>query len=260
MPKQETRKISNLLQSLYRSKKKGLAWLIDPEKFSCPELFTQNFDWVKDSELDLIMVGGSDFESNGFSEIIDAIKRISGNIPIVIFPGSQVQLAENADAILFLSLLSGRNPDLLIGQHVQAAPKILKMGLEVLPTAYLLVNDGEITRVHTVSQTLPILNSNLNLVKNTALAGYYLGLRYFFIDAGSGAKSPVSSQVIESVRDLVPCPLIVGGGIDNLEKLKDAYEAGADLVVLGNTIEKDPGFLSEVLDYKAWYNLSLNVN
>ena len=138
--------------------------------------------------------------------------------------------------------------------------KILKMGLEVLPTAYLLVNNGEITRVHTVSQTLPILNSNPALVKNTALAGYYLGMKYFFIDAGSGAKNPVSSQVIESVKELVPCPLIIGGGIDNLEKLKDAFEAGADLVVLGNVIEKDPGFLSEVLDYKAWYNLSLNIN
>ncbi|MBB6326747.1 putative glycerol-1-phosphate prenyltransferase [Algoriphagus iocasae] len=260
MPQQETRKISNLLQSLNQSKKKGLAWLIDPDKFPSADYFIENFDWVKDSDLDLILVGGSDFERSDFSEIIDSIKKISGEIPVVIFPGSQLQLAENADAILFLSLLSGRNPDLLIGQHVHAAPKILKMGLEVLPTAYLLVNNGEITRVHTVSQTLPILNSNPTLVKNTALAGYYLGLKYFFIDAGSGATNPVSSQVIESVKDLVPCPLIVGGGIDNLEKLKDAFEAGADLVVLGNVIEKDPGFLSEVLDYKAWYNLSLNIN
>lgn len=260
MKNQQPNKVSNILKNLHQSKKKGVAWLIDPDK--CPNLesFILNYEWVKNSNLDLIFIGGSQIRKNNFHIIVDFVREIAGKIPIVIFPGSHMQLAESADSILFLSLISGRNPDYLIGQQVTAAPKIASMGIEVLPTAYLLVNDGEISSVHTISQTLPIPNTKPQIVKDTALAGYYLGLKYFFIDAGSGSKSPVSPTVIESVKNEIPCPLIIGGGIDTIEKLKNAYEAGADLVVLGNSIEKDPGFLAEVLDYKAYYNLRLNVN
>lgn len=260
MQNQQTKKVSRILKDLYQSKKKGLAWLIDPDKCPNGESFIKNYDWVKNSDLDLIFIGGSQFGKNNFQTIVDFVREIACQIPIVIFPGSHLQLAESADSILFLSLISGRNPEYLIGQQVAAAPKIASMGIEVLPTAYLLVNDGEITSVHSISQTLPLPNSKPQLVRDTALAGYYLGMKYFFIDAGSGSKSPVSPEVIEAVKNEIPCPLIIGGGIDSLEKLKDAYQAGADLVVLGNSIEKDPGFLAEVLDYKAFYNLSLNVN
>ncbi len=260
MQNQQTNKVRKVLEGLHQSKRKGVAWLIDPDK--CPNLESMvlNYGWVKNSDLDLIFIGGSQFNSKTFHLIVDFVREIAGQIPIVIFPGSHLQLAESADSILFLSLISGRNPEYLIGQQVAAAPKIASMGLEVLPTAYLLVNDGEITSVHSISQTLPIPNGSPEIVRNTALAGFYLGMKYIFIDAGSGSKSPVSPEVIESVKNEIPCPLIIGGGIDSLEKLKDAFEAGADLVVLGNSIEKDPGFLAEVLDYKAYYNLCLHVN
>ncbi|WP_373395583.1 geranylgeranylglyceryl/heptaprenylglyceryl phosphate synthase [Algoriphagus halophilus] len=138
--------------------------------------------------------------------MVDAVRQIAGQIPVVIFPGSQLQVSKNADGILFLSLISGRNPDYLIGQQIAAAPKISKLGIEVLPTAYLLVNDGEITSVHAVSQTLPILNSQSNLVKDTALAGHFLGMKYVFLDAGSGAKSSISpSNQIGQAGGSLPC-------------------------------------------------------
>lgn len=260
MLKKEKKKVSKLLDDLSQSTRKGLAWLIDPDKCSDLDAFVEEFAWVKDSELDLIFVGGSSHDNDNFSQIVKRIKQISGIIPVVIFPGSQLQVTYDADAILFLSLISGRNPDYLIGQQIAAAPKISNLDIEILPTAYLLVNDGEITSVHAVSQTLPILNSQPNIVKDTALAGYYLGMRYIFLDAGSGAKSQVSSKIIKLVKNEIPCPLIVGGGIDSLDKLKKAYDGGADLVVIGNSIEKDPNFLAEVLNYKSLYNLSLNVN
>ncbi|MBN3520895.1 geranylgeranylglyceryl/heptaprenylglyceryl phosphate synthase [Algoriphagus lutimaris] len=260
MLEKEKKKVSELLAGIKQSNKKGLAWLIDPDKCHDPEMLAENFSWVKDSELDLIFVGGSSTDKKNFSLVVRTVSQIAGTIPVVIFPGSQLQVSKDADAILFLSLISGRNPDYLIGQQIAAAPKISKLGIEVLPTAYLLVNDGEITSVHAVSQTLPILNSQSNLVKDTALAGHFLGMKYVFLDAGSGAKSQVSPQVIELVKKEVPCPVIVGGGIDSLDKLKKSYEAGADLIVVGNSIEKDPGFLAEVLNYKSLYNLSLNVN
>lgn len=260
MLKREKKKVSKLLKEICQFKRKGLAWLIDPDKCHDAEILAKNFAWVKDSDLDLIFVGGSSNGKKDFSTVVDAVRQIAGPIPVVIFPGSQLQVSKNADAILFLSLISGRNPDYLIGQQIAAAPKISKLGIEILPTAYLLVNDGEITSVHAVSQTLPILNSQSNLVKDTALAGHFLGMKYVFLDAGSGAKSQVSPHVIKLVKQEVPCPVIVGGGIDTLDKLKKTYEAGADLVVIGNSIEKDPSFLAEVLNYKSLYNLSLNVN
>jgi len=260
MKNQQTERVSIILKDLHQSKKKGIAWLIDPDKFESKESFIKNYSWVKNSELDLIFIGGSQFRENNFNKIVEIVRDVACQIPIVIFPGCHLQLAESADSILFLSLISGRNPEFLINQQVAAAPKIALMEIEVLPTAYLLVNDGEITSVHSISQTLPIPNTKPQIVRDTALAGYYMGMKYFFIDAGSGSKSTVSPEVIETVKNEIPCPLIIGGGIDNLEKLKDAYQAGADLVVLGNSIEKDPDFLTEVLDYKTFYNLSLNVN
>lgn len=256
----KSKKVSKLLKDLHQSKSKGLAWLIDPDKWQGTDHFLKNFSWVQESGLDLILIGGSHLEKNNFDKVVSTIRQHTGKIPIVIFPGSQMQLSEAADAILFLSLISGRNPEFLIGQQVAAAPLVNSMGLEVLPTGYLLVNDGEIHSVHAVSQTLPIPNSKSKLVKATALAGYFLGMRYFFLDAGSGAQKPVSSQVIETISKAISCPLIIGGGIDSQEKVREAYEAGADLVVLGNSIEKDPDFLAEVLNFKAWYNSTLNVN
>lgn len=254
------KKVGNLLNSLHKSGKKGLAWLIDPDKCQNPKELENQFRWVKDSGLDLIMVGGSHMSRDNFKEVILSVKKMAGEIPVVIFPGSQQQIVGDADAILFLSLISGRNPEYLIGQQVAAAPLVANTNLEVLPTAYLLVNNGEINSVHYISQTVPLPNSRPELAQATALAGKYLGLKFFFLDAGSGSGNPVSTQVIVAVREVVKKPIIVGGGIDSVEKLKAAYNAGADLIVLGNSIEKDPGFLARVLDFKVWYNNSLNVN
>ena len=259
MPKSKKR-VSKILKNLFKTGRKGLAWLVDPEKLEDSASFEQEFAWVKDSDLDLIFVGGSHLSRDNFREVVLSLQRISGNIPVVIFPGSQMQLAEEADAILFLSLISGRNPEYLIGHQVLAAPIIKEMQLEALPTAYMLVNEGEITSVQYVSQTLPLPNSKPNLAQATALAGLYLGMKYFYLDAGSGAKISVSSEVIKSVKSVINNPLIVGGGLDSLAKVKTAYDNGADLLVIGNAIEKDPGFLAEVLNYKMLLNVSLNIN
>lgn len=230
--------------------------MIDPEK---PIDFSQ-FRWVKDSGLDLILVGGSSTSYKNFDLTIKSIKKIAGGIPVCIFPGSHLQLSGMADAILFMGLISGRNPEFLISHQVLAAPEVQKLGLEVMPTGYILVNQGELLSVHSASQTLPLSNEDVEMVRATALAGKFLGMKYFYLDAGSGASIPVSPKVIATVKDSVKSPLIVGGGLNSLEKVRAAFESGADLIVLGNSIEKDPGFLAEVLDIKQWYNLSLNIN
>ncbi|MFT4857373.1 MAG: phosphoglycerol geranylgeranyltransferase [Algoriphagus sp.] len=254
------KKVSKLLRSLQSSGNKGIAWLVDPDKILDLNGLRSDFSWIQQSNLDLIFVGGSQFDRNNFDEVVLALKDLAGEIPVVIFPGSHYQLTQHADAILFLSLISGRNPEFLIGHQVLAAPIIQKMGLEVLPTGYLLINEHEITSVQYISQTTPIPNSKPNLAKATALAGQFLGMTFFFLDAGSGSSSPVSSEVIQAVREVVAHPIIVGGGIDSIPKLKSAFLAGADLLVLGNSVEKDPGFLVEALAFKAIMNRSLHVN
>lgn len=219
-----------------------------------------DFGWIEHSGLDLILVGGSTGDSLKLDVLIKSIREKSGNIPICLFPGSHHQISSEADAILFLSLISGRNPEFLIGQQIKAAEDVAQSGLEVLPTGYMLVNDGEILAVHSISQTLPMMNSQPDLVAQTALAGKLLGMKYFFLDAGSGANGPVGGQIIQKVKVKVRCPLIVGGGLDTAGKVRNAFEAGADLVVIGNGAENNPGFLAEVLNMKQWFNHSLNIN
>lgn len=254
--KKKVKRVSKLLKNLSKTRRKGIAWLIDPDK----DNNLDQFKWVQNSGLDLILVGGSRSKAEDFENTINSLKKIAGTIPICIFPGSYLQLSNKADAILFMALISGRNPEFLISHQVQAAPEVQVSGLEVLPTGYILVNNGELLSVHSVSQTLPLSNEEPEYVKATALAGKYLGMRYFFLDAGSGAVAPVHPNVISVVKKAVKYPLIVGGGLTSSEKVRQALEAGADLVVLGNAIEKDPGFLSEVLDIKQVYNHSLNIN
>ncbi len=230
--------------------------MIDPEK----EFSIQDFEWIRHSALDLILIGGSTADPIRLEGLIKSIRSQSRQIPICLFPGSYHQISPEADAILFLSLVSGRNPEFLIGQQVKAAEEVSESGLEVLPTAYLLINDGEILAVHSISQTMPLINSQLGLISATALAGKFLGMSYFFLDAGSGASKPVCAEAIRIVKDKVKCPVIVGGGLNSSEKVKTAFESGADLVVIGNGAENNPGFLAEVLNLKQWYNHSLNIN
>lgn len=250
--------VRKILNSLSNNKKKGVAWLIDPDKF---DFSIQTMGkWVQSSSLDIILVGGSHFDQGNFEEIVTEVQKIAGKIPVVIFPGSKLQVSSQADGILFMSLISGKNPEFLISQQIKASKNVYDSNLEVLPTAYLLVNDGEIKSVHRESDTLPIHNQQIDQVISTALAGKFLGMEFCFIDAGSGAKNGVSATVIAQVKSHIQNPLIIGGGLDSLQKVHQAFEHGADMIVVGNPIEKDPKFLSEVLSLKDWYNQSLHVN
>jgi putative glycerol-1-phosphate prenyltransferase len=178
------------------------------------------------------------------------VREIKENvsIPVVLFPGNSMQLDPGADAILFLSLISGRNPDLLIGQHVVAAPILRNNHIEVMPTGYLLINSGKITSVAYISNTTPIPDDKYSLAACTAMAGEMLGMQLIYLDAGSGAEKEISSRMINAVRKAVDLPLFVGGGINTTQKAITALEAGADLIVIGNALEKNPDLLIEISD------------
>jgi phosphoglycerol geranylgeranyltransferase len=255
-----SRKIGDKFRELRRTGKKGVACLIDPDdrwlesELECLLRVAGTFSPL------FILVGGSLVQQQNLNLVIDRIKCVSEHLPVLLFPGSVLQLADNADGILFISLISGRNPDLLIGQHVLAAPLLAKSALEVLPTGYLLIDGGKISSVHYMSQSVPLPNDKPELALATAMAGHFLGLQFFYLEAGSGAAHPVSASVIEAISFHLPCPLLVGGGIDSLAKVKAAWKAGADVVVLGNSIKKNPDLLAEVLHSAEAHNLSLNVN
>src|SRR5690606_11344370 len=208
------------------------------------------------SKVDFVIVGGSLVSGKNVSRCVSFIKEKAPLVPVVLFPGSAIQVVENADGILFLSLISGRNPEFLIGQQVVAAPYLAQSSLEILPTGYMLVDSGALTSVNYMSQTVPLPNDKPGLAIATALAGTMLGLRHLFLDVGSGAKATVSKELITAVKSHTQCPLIVGGGIDTAEKAKIAWEAGADVVVLGNGAEKKPNLLVEVLAVAQMHNLS----
>lgn len=248
------------LKELHRTGKKAVALLIDPDKFEDHSLFKQVLEQAVQYPLEFILVGGSLMTTQKLSITIRSLQEVIGTVPIVLFPGNVIQLTEKADGILFLSLISGRNPELLIGQQVVAAPFLAKSNLEILPTAYMLVDGGGITSAHYMSQSIPLPNDKAELALATALAGHFLGLGYFYLDTGSGALQAVSTKLIKAVSREIDSPLLVGGGIDSIEKVKAAWQAGADVVVIGSRAEKNPDFLIEVLKYADMYNLSLNVN
>lgn len=240
-------KVAESLMSISKSGRKGLAWLIDPDDVD--EDLGEKLKEIQRLQIDFIFVGGSLVHQNNVNELVATIRLNTPKIPIVIFPGNILQFSPNADALLFLSLISGRNPDLLIGQHVAAAPLIAQSKIEVLPTGYMLVDGGKKTSVHYMSQTIPLPNHNPELSVATAMAGKYLGLQYFYLDAGSGASEPVNPKIIKAVKRKVDAPLLVGGGLNTLEKIQQAYLAGADIVIVGNGAEKSIGLLREVSDY-----------
>ncbi|KEO72103.1 geranylgeranylglyceryl/heptaprenylglyceryl phosphate synthase [Anditalea andensis] len=244
----------------FKYKKKGAILLLDPEKYIDTTGFNNIISKAVHHGVDFFFVGGSLLLQKNMDEIILHIKAINPQIPVILFPGNVIQISDKADGILFISLISGRNPEFLIGQHVVAAPLIAQTPLEVLPTGYILVNSGKATSVNYMSQTLPIPNDKPALAVATGMAGRYLGLQYLYLDAGSGADSPINPDIIYHVKERVGLPLIVGGGIDSLDLAKTAWDKGADYVVLGNGVEKNPSLLTEVLDYAKTYNLSLDVD
>ena len=221
------------------SQRKLLAVLIDPDfgqDDAVLERIVQNACMAK---ADLLFVGGSLLTTASFDRCVERVKELSDR-PVVLFPGSPAQLSRHADAVLFLSLISGRNPELLIGHHVTAAPSIKALGLEAIPTGYMLVDGGRPTTVSYVSQTVPIPHDKPGIAAATALAGELLGLRTMYMDTGSGAQRTVSPAMIAAVRKAVDVPLIVGGGIRDAATARILCEAGADVLVVGTAFEQDP--------------------
>ena len=223
--------------------KKGVGVLLDPDKIE-PESFAKRIQETEKRGIDCWLVGGSLLFQGNFELTITVLKEYS-SLPVLIFPGNNLQVSSRADGLLFLSLLSGRNPDFLIGQHVIAAPLIRQTNLEVIPTAYLLIDSGSITTAHYMSHTLPIPHNKPEIAACTALAGQYLGFQVTYLDGGSGARQPVSPEMIAAVREYVKTPIFVGGGIKNKQQIHNLWNAGADIVVIGTAIENG--------DFKDWW-------
>ena len=221
------------------SQRKLLAVLIDPDFGQDEAVLERTVQNACMAKADLLFVGGSLLTSASFDRCVEQVKALSDR-PVVLFPGSPAQLSGHADAVLFLSLISGRNPELLIGHHVTAAPSIKALGLEAIPTGYMLVDGGRPTTVSYVSQTLPLPHDKPGIAAATALAGELLGLRTMYMDTGSGAQRTVSPAMMAAVRKAVNVPLIVGGGIRDAATARALCEAGADVLVVGTAFEQDP--------------------
>lgn len=226
--------------------KKKFVVLIDPDKPTDKEIV----DIVKRSNevgVDLFFVGGSLLTTDSLDNCIKLIKKHS-SIPVLIFPGNSLQISKWCDGFLLLSLISGRNPEMLIGRHVIAAPYLKLYGNEIIPTGYMLIDSGRQTSVSYMSNTTPIPYDKDDIAMCTAIAGEMLGLKVIYMDAGSGAMKPVSKDMIYKVKHTIEIPLIVGGGINTPEKAEEAARAGADIIVVGNVLEKNLNQLQEFAD------------
>jgi phosphoglycerol geranylgeranyltransferase len=236
-------------QSLLEKKKSGkksFAVLIDPDNVSL-ETLDDLVQLAVASKTDYFLVGGSLVVTNRLDECILRIKE-QANIPVVLFPGSPSQVSNHADALLYLSLISGRNPELLIGQHVISAPFIKQSGLEIISTGYMVVDGGAPTTVSYISNASPIPADKCDIAMCTAMAGEMLGQKLIYMDAGSGAKKPISEEMIRTVSGNIEIPLVIGGGIRDAEKAYLNCKAGADVIVIGNAIEKDASLIKEMAD------------
>ncbi|WP_119789267.1 geranylgeranylglyceryl/heptaprenylglyceryl phosphate synthase [Flavobacterium anhuiense] len=235
--------ILTIRQQILEAKSNGqklLAVLLDPDKIVL-ENINHLIEKINQSPATHIFVGGSIVQNTILEELITALKQKT-NLPVILFPGDPSQISPKADGILFLSLLSGRNPDYLIEYQVQAAPILKKTNLEVISTGYILIESGNETAVARVSKTKPLSRENLDLVLATAQAGEMLGNQLIYLEAGSGAKQSVPTKMIELVAQNIQIPVIVGGGIVDLHGIQKAYKAGADLVVIGTAFENNSRF------------------
>lgn len=230
----------NILKKLKTGKKPLLAVLIDPDKFN-----TELVQLANENKVSCFLVGGSELKKGDVTQTIRAIKKRS-NIPVILFPGNETQLSKKADGLLLLSLLSGRNPDYLISKHIAAAPIIRKMKLPHLPTAYLLINGGKVSTTQRVTGTQPLDPKNKTLIVNTAVAAEQLGFKAIYLEAGSGASASVSTSLIRKIKKHCSLPLIVGGGISSAQKTKEIIKAGANMIVIGNALEKNVFLISEI--------------
>lgn len=224
--------------------KKSFAVLIDPDKVTIPQI-DQLVELSLQAKVDYFFVGGSLVISHQLDEIIQAIKSRCA-IPVLLFPGSPSQVSKYADALLYLSLISGRNPELLIGQHVISAPMVKQSGLEIISTGYMVIDGGAPTTVSYISNATPIPANKNEIALCTAMAGEMLGMKLIYMDAGSGAQTPITESMIQKVSAEIEVPLIIGGGIKDPEKAYLNSKAGADVIVVGNAIEKDPSLILEI--------------
>ena len=225
-----------------KDNKKLLAILIDPEKVSV-ENSIDLANRIIQSPATHVFVGGSSYNGYHLNVLIATIKNKT-QLPVLIFPGHPSQISNEADGILFLSLLSGRNPDYLIEHHINSVEILVKSKLEIIPTAYLLIDGGKETTVQKVSQTQPIEQNNIELAYKTAKAGEYLGNKLIYLEAGSGANQHVSLEMIRFISQNISIPLIIGGGIRSMKTIQEVYNAGADLVVIGTAFENDNNFFN----------------
>jgi putative glycerol-1-phosphate prenyltransferase len=224
--------------------RKSFAVLLDPDKTSIEDI-PRLAEYAESAGIDFWLVGGSLMITNHLDEMLVRIKEVS-TVPVILFPGSPSQVNPNADALFYLSLISGRNPDLLIGQHVVSAPAVKASGLEVIPTGYMVIDGGAPTTVSYISNALPLPADKKEIAICTAIAGELLGMKLIYMDAGSGARFPISEEMIGAVAKQISIPLIVGGGIREPEKAYLNCKAGADVVVVGNLLEENPSLMKEL--------------
>lgn len=232
------------LQALRTSARKGVAVLIDPDHIN-DESASSYMTKISEARPDFVFVGGSLITTGGFDKAVQTI-RASTDLPLVLFPGNPTQLNSHVDAVLLLSLVSGRNAELLIGHHVTAAPRIRELKLEAIATGYMLIDGGKPTTASYISNTAPIPRDKPNIAVATALAVEQLGMHCIYLDAGSGALHAVPAEMIQAVREATHLPIIVGGGIHSRELRDSAYRAGADLVVIGTALEHHPERAAEL--------------
>ena len=235
--------------------KKSFAVLLDPDKLNL-DILQERIEAINSSAVDYIFVGGTIIGTDFMDTLLQQLQEKTF-VPKVIFPGNGLHINAKADGILYLSLISGRNPEFLIGQHVVSAPILKRSKLEILSTGYILVDGGKPTTASYISNTAPLPNDKPEIAVATAMAGEMLGLKLTYLDSGSGAQIPVSESIIQAVKKYTDTPLIVGGGINSLQKASKALTAGADIIVVGNAIEENPNFLLEVASLVNSYNHSL---
>ena len=241
-----TSRLLDALAALRLRGRKALAVLLDPDDFATGQV-QRLLQLNRQYPVDFFLVGGSLVLTEHQAALIGLLKAEAPQVPVILFPSHALHVEAAADGILLLSLISGRNPDFLIGQHVVAAPRLRQSGLQLLPTGYMLVDSGRPTTASYISGTAPLPHDKPSIAAATAMAGEQLGLRLMYLDGGSGAQYPVSAAMIRAVRAAVDTPLIVGGGLNTGEKIRAALVAGADLVVVGNHIERNPDFLAEAV-------------
>ncbi len=240
--------MNTILEHIKTSREKGdklLAILLDPDKLLISEV-EETITKINQSKVDYIFVGGSTV-SIGITEVLVKKIKTLTHIPIIIFPGDFEQVTNKANALLFLSLLSGRNPEYLIGQQIKSVRKLKKTSLEIIPTGYILIDGGVETSVQKVSNTTPISQLNIEEITMTAIAGELMGKQLIYLEAGSGATEAVSQEIIKEVSDNLTIPLLVGGGIRTKKQLKNAYKNGADIVIIGTAFEENNSILEAII-------------